>query len=78
MQRAIYRPEDEGHYALASAATALHIAHPPYPDLTIHRLVDVRNRGKKPEQRMDQLLVLGDHCSEREQRAAEASASSRK
>jgi ribonuclease R len=30
------------------------------------------NRRKKPEQRMDDLLVLGDHCSEREQRAADA------
>jgi ribonuclease R len=73
MQRAIYSPEDDGHYALASDCYC-HFTSPirRYPDLTVHRLIETLNRGKKPDQRMDQLLVLGDHCSEREQRAAEA------
>jgi ribonuclease R len=73
MQRAVYSPEEEGHYALASDCYT-HFTSPirRYPDLTVHRLIDDLATGRKPEQRMEALLVLGDHCSDREQRAAEA------
>jgi ribonuclease R len=73
MQRAVYSPEEEGHFALASDCYT-HFTSPirRYPDLTVHRLIEHLTSGKTPEQHLEALLVLGDHCSDREQRAAEA------
>jgi ribonuclease R len=73
MQRAVYSPEEEGHFALASDCYC-HFTSPirRYPDLTVHRLFDDLAQGKPPQQNLDALLILGDHCSDREQRATEA------
>ena len=73
MQRAEYSPEEDGHFALASDCYC-HFTSPirRYPDLTIHRLIETLAAGKQPEQHLEALLILGDHCSDREQRADEA------
>ncbi len=73
MQRAVYSPEPELHYALASDCYC-HFTSPirRYPDLTVHRLLDTILRRRKPRNDFDELAVLGEHCSERERRAESA------
>ncbi|MBC7853959.1 MAG: ribonuclease R [Pirellulaceae bacterium] len=70
MQKAVYSPVEEGHYALNSKEYC-HFTSPirRYPDLTIHRALEAIHRGKKPRENFDELSLLGEHCSEREQRA---------
>jgi len=73
LQRAEYSPVEEGHYALASDCYC-HFTSPirRYPDLTIHRLVEAMLCGRKGRRGTDELVLLGRHCSDREQRAEKA------
>jgi len=79
LQKAEYSPVHIGHYALASKHYC-HFTSPirRYPDLTIHRLVDAYIKGNLTKETVnqfaafDELVDLGQHCSERERNAAKA------
>jgi ribonuclease R len=73
MQKAIYTPESVGHYALASDAYC-HFTSPirRYPDLVVHRALNGELHAPNQHHGMSNLHVLGEHCSEREQRAERA------
>ncbi|MDR1486154.1 MAG: ribonuclease R [Planctomycetaceae bacterium] len=70
MQKAVYSPESDGHYALASKCYC-HFTSPirRYPDVEVHRLLDDILDGGNPKPDMRELILLGEHCSDREQRA---------
>jgi ribonuclease R len=75
LKQAVYSPEEEGHYALASE-TYCHFTSPirRYPDLTVHRLLERTfsrdsTRGARIGSDKTELAALGDHCSKTERRA---------
>jgi ribonuclease R len=71
LARAVYGPQPEGHYALASDCYC-HFTSPirRYPDLVVHRALDKLARGRRAPE--DGLVDLGLHCSTLERRAEAA------
>ena len=71
LSRAAYGPQQDGHYALASDCYC-HFTSPirRYPDLTIHRALDLLATGRRPNR--EGLGQLGEQCSELERRAEAA------
>lgn len=70
LKQAVYSPQVEGHYALASD-NYCHFTSPirRYPDLTVHRLLDRWLRTGKAGSDETELAALGEHCSKTERRA---------
>src|SRR5262249_10273089 len=70
LKQAVYSPEEEGHYALASEDYC-HFTSPirRYPDLTVHRLLDRWLRTGRCGSDLTELVALGEHCSKMERRA---------
>jgi ribonuclease R len=73
LKQAVYSPEEEGHYALASA-NYCHFTSPirRYPDLTIHRQLGQWLRTRRCGGNEQELVGLGEHCSKMERRAETA------
>ena len=73
LKQAVYSPEDEGHYALASDDYC-HFTSPirRYPDLTAHRQLGQWLRTRRAGGDHAELVGLGEHCSKMERRAETA------
>jgi ribonuclease R len=70
LKQAVYSPEAEGHYALASE-NYCHFTSPirRYPDLTVHRQLSRWLRTGRAGSDETELAALGEHCSKTERRA---------
>ena len=70
LKQAVYTPEPEGHYALASEDYC-HFTSPirRYPDLQVHRQLTALLAGKRPKSNFDELAALAEHCTRTERRA---------
>jgi ribonuclease R len=71
LTRAVYGPQEDGPYALASGCYC-HFTSPirRYPDLTVHRALEMIAAGRRPP--AEGLLQLGEACSDLERRAEAA------
>ena len=76
MRRALYRPENLGHYGLASSAYC-HFTSPirRYPDLVVHRMLKARisRRSELFDQEVAALPWICEHSSDMEREADVAS-----
>jgi ribonuclease R len=70
LKQATYSPEKEEHYALASE-NYCHFTSPirRYPDLVVHRLLDRVLKEGTAKSDLNELVILGQHCSKMERRA---------
>ena len=73
LKQAVYTPEPEGHYALASEDYC-HFTSPirRYPDLQVHRQLTALLADKRPKSNFDELASLAEHCTRTERRAETA------
>jgi len=76
MKQAVYKPDNHGHFGLALTHYA-HFTSPirRYPDLLVHRALKhiVRKRKAKDyAYSPDKMVLMGEHCSNNERRANEA------
>ena len=73
LKQAVYSPIQDEHYALASIHYC-HFTSPirRYPDLAVHRQLDRWIRTGKLSGHLEELTILGDHCSKMERRAEKA------